>query len=425
MRALPTRPVAGAHARVGSVFAIIVAGAVLQVLIQTLLARGLTKSEVGLVSLVIGALPLFTTLTLIGQDSSIVRHLSRPGASRFDQASYARRVLLVVLPLGAIVGLAGGLYYALAGVALAAMIVLVTSQNAITILTAFRRAAHRYEAAILGTRLPVLLTAATLAAAYAFDRLGVAPAFTERNVLWLLIVSYAVSAVLLAGRRPFPGAPTTGEGEPVPPVVLREGILFLGLSVSLSVMVSMDRLVISKIMTFSDLAIYSTIFSITKGFDFLFYAISYVLMPVLSRSSSVDLRRPALAIAGLAVLASVGYLVLGDDVVHLLFAGRYDAGAYLIPAFVLSGVLKLFYSIPSSYIGGRAPTSAVRQFMFVNLGTMFLNVALDIILIVRMRDVMGAAIATAIAWGLRLIAGLIIMRRHAGREPQGSDGATS
>ena len=227
-------------------------------------------------------------------------------------------------------------------------------------------------------------------------------------------MSYAASALLLLARRPFPGGVSSQGSEPVPGRVFREGFLFLGLSVSLSVMVSMDRLVITKLMTLADLAVYSTIFSITKGFDFLFYAIGYVLMPVLSRAEKVDLRRPALAITGLAILATVGYLVLGDDVVHLLFKGRYDTGSYLIPAFVLSGVLKLFYSIPSSFIGGRAPTRAVRQFMLVNLGTMLLNVALDIVLILRM-GLLGAAVATAVAWGLRLLGGLIIMHIHKGR----------
>ncbi len=404
----PTLPGSGAHTRIGNVFTVIVAGALLQVLTQTVLARGLPKPEVGLISLIIGALPLVSTLSLLGQDSSIVRHLSRGDASRYCLSAHARRVVIIVMALGVLLAVVGGIYYALAGVALAAMVVLVASQNAVTVVTAFQRAAHRYESAILGTRLPIIGAAVALTIAYRTETL------TQGSALWILLVSYAVSAIVLLARRPFPGGVASEGAEPVPGRVFREGFLFLGLSVSLSVMVSMDRLVITKLMTLTDLAVYSTIFSITKGFDFLFYAIGYVLMPVLSRAEKVDLRRPALAIGGLAVLAAAGYLLFGERVVHLLFDGRYDAGTYLIPAFVLSGVLKLFYSIPSSFIGGRAPIRAVKQFMVVNLGTMLLNVALDIVLIIRM-GLLGAAIATAVAWGLRLIGGIIIMHIHKGR----------
>jgi len=398
----------GSHTRVGKVFAVIVVGAALQVLTQTVLARGLPKAEVGLVSLIIGALPLVSTLSLLGQDSSIVRHLSREGSARYDLPSHARRVILIVTALGILLAVIGGVYYALAGVALGAMIVLAASQNAVTVVTAFQRAAHRYESAIIGTRLPIIVAAVALMVLYANGRL------TQGSALWTLLVSYAVSAAVLLARRPFPGGVSSDRFEPVPGMVFREGFLFLGLSVSLSVMVSMDRLVISKLMTLTDLAVYSTIFSITKGFDFLVYAIGYVLMPVLSRAGRVDLKRPAFAIAGIAVIVSVGYLLFGDEIVHFLFKGRYDAGSYLIPAFVLSGVLKLFYSIPSSFIGGRTPTRAVKQFMVVNLATMLLNVALDIVLILRM-GLLGAAIATAVAWGLRLIGGIIIMRVYASR----------
>ena len=90
-RSILTR--SGSHARIGNVFAVIVAGALLQVVTQTVLARGLSKTEVGLISLILGALPLFSTLTLLGQDSSIVRHLSRDGASRLALGDHARRVI--------------------------------------------------------------------------------------------------------------------------------------------------------------------------------------------------------------------------------------------------------------------------------------------------------------------------------------------
>ena len=94
-----------------------------------------------------------------------------------------------------------------------------------------------------------------------------------------------------------------------------------------------------------------------------------------------------------------------------LYEGRYDEGAYLILPFALSGVAKLFYSVPSSVIGGRLPRPALRQFLWFNLAAVVVNIVLDIIMI-RAMGLMGAAIATAIAWSLRLAGGYIILARN-------------
>jgi O-antigen/teichoic acid export membrane protein len=123
------------------------------------------------------------------------------------------------------------------------------------------------------------------------------------------------------------------------------------------------------------------------------------------------IRQYNLLIAGLAGVVTVAYLLLGDGVVSFLYEGRYDEGAYLILPFALSGIAKLFYSVPSSVIGGRLPRPALKQFLWFNLGAVVVNIVLDIIMI-RAMGLMGAAIATAVAWTLRLAGGYIIMARN-------------
>lgn len=391
------------HVRVGRVFAIVLAGAGLQVLTQTILARSLPKEEVGLFSLVLGALPLLSTLTLLGQDASIVRFLTR-SAARSDE-SYAvgrhvRRVALAVVPLGAAIGLAGAGFYGLAGATAAAMIVLVASQNAVMIVTSVMRALHRYERAMLGRWLPLIAVAVLLSA------MRIAGALTYERAVLALIVSFAASAVWLFLVRPGAGGAETGR--PVPSHVVREGFFLLGLSLSMSVMVAMDKMIIGKLLPYSELAVYATVFAVMKGFDFLFYSVTYVLMPRVNTVERVPLRSLNLWIAAAAALVALIYLTVGDAVIHWLYAGRYDAGAYLILPFTLSGVLKLFYSVPSSIIIGRLPRPALRSFLLFNLAGIVVNVALDLALIVRM-GILGAAIATAIAWGLRLGGGYAIM----------------
>ncbi|MBD3348744.1 MAG: oligosaccharide flippase family protein [Candidatus Eisenbacteria bacterium] len=394
-------------ARVGRVFGIVLAAAALQVVSQAVLARTLPKSEVGIVSLLIGALPLLSTLSLLGQDSSSVRFLTREDASLHDARRHFRDVLLIVVPLGALLALAGARFYSLAGLAILAAVVLVVSQNATALTTSALRAKHRYELAMSGTRLPVIATGVALLA------LGLTGRMSLRAALWTMILAYGATAVVLT----LHAARTLHGGEKrVPRSVLREGLFFLGLSVSLSVMMAMDKMLIGKLLPMSDLAVYATIFSVMKGFDFLFYSFSYVLLPRVALFERVPLRKLNLAIAGVAIVVTGLYLGLGRRVVNVLFSGEYDAGSYLILPFALSGVLKLFYSVPSSVIGGRLRRSALREFLWFNLGGIALNVALDILLILRM-GLLGAAIATAIAWAVRLAGGYMVMSRH-GQRPE-------
>jgi O-antigen/teichoic acid export membrane protein len=390
------------HVKVGRVLAIVVAGAALQVVTQVLLARGLPKAEVGLVSLVLGALPLLSTLSLLGQDSAAVRFLSRSEPGRYAERSYIARIIAVVVPLGAAVGLAGAGLYGLSGIVAVALVVTVAAQNVLAVTTSVMRARHRYEIAMLGVWLPRILTALSLIALALFGRLTVTAS------LGVIVAAFAIAAVAYVLRH-F-GSPAEGS-EPVPGGVFLEGFFLFGLSVSFSVMVSFDKLIIGKLMTYEDLAVYATIFAVMKGFDFLFYSVTYVLMPRVNAMESVSLHRLNASIAAAAVLLTGAYLAFGDDAVRLLYEGRYDRGAFLIVPFALSGVLKLFYSVPSSIIGGHFPRRALRQFLWVNLAGMALNIVLDIVLILAM-GLLGAAVATAIAWALRLTGGYAIVMRH-------------
>jgi O-antigen/teichoic acid export membrane protein len=387
--------------RVARVFLLVLAGALLQLLVQTIFARALRPDDVGLISLILGALPLLTTITIIGQDSSIVRFLSRERASEYDVRRYVARTLLVTVPAGAAAGLAAALFYDLPALAVAAAIVLVASQNGLIVLTSAARGTHRYERAMAGTRLPFALAAVALAVLWALD------ALTLSTSLWALIGAFIVSAFgFSAGSGDLPRGSRT-----IPRSVVGEGFLFFGLSLSFSIMTGADKLVIGRMMALEDLAVYATVFAVMRAFDFIFYSIGYVLMPRVNALGRVPLARLNAWISAIAIVVGGAYLLFGDEAIHLLYDGKYDVGAYLILPFALSGVLKLFYSVPSSVIGGRLPRTALRAFLWFNLGGMVLNVVLDILLI-RSMGLLGAAVATAIAWAVRLAGGYGIMAVH-------------
>lgn len=388
--------------RVGRVFAVVLLGAALQLVTQTLLARTLPKTEVGLISLLLGALPILSTLSMAGQGASIVRFLSRGDRGAYDTLAHVRRVFAIVLPLGVVASLAGAGFYGLGwGLALV-LVALVVSQNVATTVSSVMRAEHRYELAMTTVRLPAMVAAVVLLA------LKLAGALTYTTALVTLGVAFALSGLLLAVLR---SGADRSRGKPVPRSVVREGVFLLGLNLSFALMVSVDKLVIGKMLPYDQLAVYASIFAVMRGFDFLFYSISYVLMPRVNVLKRLELRRYNLMIAGLAVVVTAAYLLVGENVVSLLYAGGYDEGANLILPFALSGIAKLFYSVPSSVIGGRLPRPALKQFLWFNLAGVVLNIVLDVIMI-RAMGLIGAAIATAIAWGLRLAGGYIIIARH-------------
>jgi O-antigen/teichoic acid export membrane protein len=392
------------------VLVVVLASAALQVVMQMLLARNLTMGEVGLFSLLLGALPILSTLSTLGQDASLVRFLTRAGGNSYDVRGHVGRVLSIVLPLGVAAAIAGTWFYGLGlGLGLT-LVTLVVSQNAVTVIGSVLRATHRYELAMLSVRLP------TIAAAVALLILRMGDNMTYGATAVALAAAYAASALAVGSRSR--GAVARGE-ERVPRSVLGEGFFFFGLGLSFSFMIAIDKLIIGKMMTYEDLAVYASVFAIMRGFDFLFYSMNFVLMPRVNVVSDLRLRRLNLSIAALAAVVAVVYLTVGDEVISLLYRGLYDEGSHLILPFVLSGIAKLFYSVPSSVIGGRLPRRALVQFMWFNLAGMGVNLALDIVLIGAM-GLAGAAIATAIAWGLRLAGGYVLMavnRRHLGPRP--------
>ncbi len=402
LHTLLARHASSTPTRVGRVLAVVLLGAGLQIVTQALLARSLPKTQVGLISLLLGALPILSTLSMAGQSASAVRFLSRTESGTYDTVAHMRRVLALVLPLGVVAGLAGAGFYELGwGLALV-LVALVISQNTALTVSSVMRAEHRYELAMTTVRFPAMAAAVVLVVLRLFD------ALTYTSALVTLGVTFGLSGLLIAVR----GTRTSGTGgKPVPRSVLREGVFFLGLNLSFAIMVSVDKLVIGKMLPYAHLAVYASIFAVMRGFDFVFYSITYVLMPRVNVLKKLELRKYNLLIAALAGVLTVGYLLLGEDVVSFLYAGLYDEGAYLILPFALSGIAKLFYSVPSSVIGGRLPRAALKQFLWFNLGAVVVNIILDIIRITAM-GLMGAAIATAVAWGLRLAGGYVILARN-------------
>ena len=294
--------------RVSRVLVVVVLGAALQLATQTLLARTLPKTEVGLISLLLGALPILSTLSMAGQGASAVRFLSRAEPGQYDTVTHVRRVLAMVLPLGVVAAVAGAGYYELGWVLALVLAALVVSQNAAATVSSIMRAEHRYELAMTAVRLPAMAAGVVLIV------LRVAGALTYVSALATLGVAFAASALLLVQRGP--GSSGAG-GKRVPTSVVREGVFLLGLNLSFALMVSVDKLVIGKMLPYDQLAVYASIFAVMRAFDFLFYSISYVLMPRVNVIRKFEFRKYNTIIAAVAAVVTVVWHLYRRDTVEL------------------------------------------------------------------------------------------------------------
>ena len=129
LQTLLARHASSTPTRAGRVFVVVLLGAGLQLVTQALLARSLPKTQVGLISLLLGALPILSTFSMAGQGASAVRFLSRTERGIYDTAAHVRRVLALVLPLSALAAMACAGFYGLGwGLALV-LVALVASQN--------------------------------------------------------------------------------------------------------------------------------------------------------------------------------------------------------------------------------------------------------------------------------------------------------
>ena len=103
----------------------------------------------------------------------------------------------------------------------------------------------------------------------------------------------------------------------------------------------------------------------------------------------------------LTAVGVVGYLLLGPWLLGLLYEGRFDEMASLIPILCLAGVAKALYSVPSSLLGGRLKRAALREFSIWNVVLLVAAIGVSAYLGIAYGP-LGVAWGTVIAWLGRL-----------------------
>ncbi|MHA1381476.1 MAG: hypothetical protein ACTSRG_24170, partial [Candidatus Helarchaeota archaeon] len=190
--------------------------------------------------------------------------------------------------------------------------------------------------------------------------------------------------------------------------IYSDGLLLWGIGLTMVAIAKIDGFFIVKYMDYKAIAVYSIIFLLTQIYTFASEAIWSIYSQKFSSGYKPNLLDFITKIAVVAFLISVFYLVTGKYILHFLFDGKYDHGAYLIMPFCIIGCLRLSYLYPSCYLIGKSSSRTLKSFLNLNILGIILKLVL-LILFIKILGILGAVISGIIIWVYRNIIGYILV----------------
>ena len=388
---------------ISRVFIIIASIALLQIFGTIILARQLNKEDMGLYRLILTIAELGSLVSIMGIDHSFVRFFSTPGVSfeKYNWSRFLSRFFLASIVIISLVSLAARIVYGFSLLIISCVFLILVMLTSIFIFTSLLRAIHKYELAIFLSRINFIIFFGGLASLYVFKGISLKNAlicYTLSAILANFIVIYYCSKNLSVGKLPIPWG------------VLKTGLYYFGQGVSILLIIQTGYLLIGKMLTYKDLAVYAVIASVMRLFEFVQDSSYYVLAPHLNKNSGSPLKtvfiKTLFAGLGLALV----YLLFARQIIHLLFKGLYDDGAYLVPLFVGAGFIRTLNILPASILGGRGSEYVLRNQFYVMLFAAIFNIFLTYFFIQKWA-LLGAASASLITWCIVFAASLLVTKR--------------
>ncbi len=372
------------------VFTIITLIAVLQILTTIILARNLSKTEMGIYRLLLNIVEIASLLSLFGIDHSFVRFFSSAGISfsKYDWIKFLKKFFMASFAIVIFIASIAGLTYKLSFPAILFIVIVTPMIASIFMLSAFLRAMQKYQLAIFINRMNFVLFFIFLSALWIFKNItlvNVLTFYTFTAILAnLIVVCYCLKNI--------PSGNTQ-----IPLSVIKNGLYYFGNGISLILILQAGPLIIAKMLSYKDLALYTITASIMRIFEFIYDSCYHVLTPYLNVKTNAPAKKIFKVLLLMAFLTAIFYMLAGKMILHLLFKGLYDEGAYLLPLFIAIGTTRILYTLPASIIGGRSSESILRNQFFVMLSIAILNIILNYVLINKMA-LTGAAVANLISW---------------------------
>jgi O-antigen/teichoic acid export membrane protein len=391
---------------IGSVSAVLTGVMMLASLSSILLGRELTRTEFGEFGL-FRTLILFIAPTVIwGQDIGTARYFSRNSADQYRWDLAFRNVMVIAVILIAISLVVVDFVYHLELYKLIALFFGTFFFCYILLFSNLFRSQQRYNQAILMYSGFRGLFFFFLVAVYFLTKISVQHA----------IVAY-VSVIVLMGfingmlaYRKIPIGP-----EKVPSEMHKSGLLLMGVEASISVISYADGLLISKMLGYEQMALYTATVVPVQIFAILTRAGKYVWVPEFGKQERIRFRQLSAVVAAVAFGLLLIFLFGARPILGFLYKGKYDQGAALLRLLAVVGVLRLFYTLSSSVIVGKLETSALKFHLLNTVVSMVIYVAVLYFLVMHY-GIIGAGMALIVLTGLRMIGSYLVVYIYRGEK---------
>jgi len=374
-----------------------------QSLSDLFLARHLSSEDYGLFTLIFrDAVTVLSVVILLGSDTSLIRFLGKTRIEDFRWKSFLVTAIKAFALVSVFFGAITAWIYDLPQWNVPAIAVLVTMVASITLFSTVLRARDQIMRAQIGLHSWRVLFALLLIPVFLSGVMSVATL--------AVLISISLGFSLLFVGKTLAGIPQGERTIPFRPV-LTDGILFFGLSTSSLLMLRLERFFLGGMENLSAVAgYYAVSLPVLTLYWILASGGAYVVLPQFARGMHLRMKSAFTLLLGTGILLGIPFLLFGNDLVGLLFRGRYVEHSFLVPYFVAMGMIQLLYVLPSSFIGGRSTTKQLGQFTYVGLASLGVNVLLCLLLIPSF-GIQGAALANLGSWVLRCGAGFWFMGR--------------
>jgi len=383
-------------------FVLLVTVAASRFLITLTIARHWSKTDVGLFSLIISLTFLVSAFALLGQNLGIIRFFSKQNIVEYNWKKY----LIQSFAKGTIISLLGsiiaGYIFRFNTTVIIICAVITTCILVQEYCSSIFRANHKYYVSIIiGQFLPVVFLCIL------FFHIMVGVASLQGMLIWYVLVSFVYTVICM--RYTFM---VFSSGDKIlPSSMIKQGYILFGVAITFVLFNQADVMLVAGLMNVESLAVYAVIMSIMKVYDFAGMALNHVLLPKIHSLSSKQIMKMTIGIVLTGLAVSIAYLCYGKELIQILYKGKYDNGVFLLPVFCMAGMLKLVYTVPSSFISAVSSEQIMKAFMYVNIVAVVINYASNVYLIYHY-GILGAALGAVVAWAIRVGGAYALTAKH-------------
>ncbi|MBN1540763.1 oligosaccharide flippase family protein [candidate division KSB1 bacterium] len=369
--------------QIGWVFGLLGLSMLMASIASIWLARSMSPKDFGEFSLMRSLILFIPTLAIWGQDIAITTFFARTYPGRYRWFVVLRRVLIGSLIIGILATIVSGWIYHLKPYQLICLAFAVPASCSSLALASFFRAMGRYRFTVLMTSAFRGLFLIVVTVLWVTERLDIQSAvigYTLTLAVTAVINFFLAYKFLPVGK------------EEVSPQLHRTGLIYMGIGLTVNILISLDALMISRVLGHEALALFSAAVVPAQMFAILSRAAKIVWVPEFGRNTRVRMNSYGRWVIICAFALMLTMTVAARPILHVLYHGKYDDGSLLLQLLAVAGMLRLVYGLSSSFIIGRCSERALIVHLVMTCTVLLLYVP-GLYFALRTLGVLGAGYA--------------------------------